>query len=63
MSPMSDAPARSASDVEKTVTDVIQDLTAGRVGRGAAEQIKDAAERRIGKATRDESFHRAVNRP
>jgi hypothetical protein len=55
-----DTPTRTGADVEKTVREVLGDLTAGRVNKGSAEQIKSAAEHRIKKATGDEALHRAV---
>jgi hypothetical protein len=55
-----DAPTRTGADVEKTVRDVLGDLTAGRVNKGSAEQIKGAAEHRIKSAEKDESLHRAI---
>jgi len=57
---MSETSTRTGADIEKTVTEVLGDLAAGRISKGQAHQIKDGAERRIKEAERTDSFHRAT---
>lgn len=59
---MADLP-RSASDVEKTVVDILGDLQSGRVDAPVARNIRDAAEGRIKASEQERAVHRAINRP
>jgi hypothetical protein len=52
---------RSGSDVEKGLTDVLNDLARDRIGKGAAEQLKGAAEQSIKRQTRDGSLNGAIS--
>lgn len=54
------ATERSPSDVEKTVEHILGDLRGRAIGRGVAEQIRDAATGRVKQVESDESFHRAI---
>lgn len=53
---------RTAGDVEKTVTDVLEDLSKGRVDQAQAEQIHDAAGRAVQRHEKTKSIGRAINR-
>lgn len=57
---MSETSTRTGADIEKTVTEVLGDMAAGRISRGQAHQIKDGAERRIKDADRSDAFHHAT---
>lgn len=46
--------------VEKTINDVLDILAKDKVGRGAAEQIKGAAEQSIRRQTRDGGLNDAI---
>lgn len=51
---------RKASDVERTVTDVLDDLSAKRIDGAVAERIRDAADRRVGQVNREGALHRSI---
>jgi hypothetical protein len=51
---------RTGSDVEKTFTDVLDDLAHDRLSQPAAEQIKDAAQGSIKRGERSGALRRAI---
>lgn len=58
--PLTAVDERKPADIEKTITDVLQDLRGKDVSGGAAKQIRDAATERVRQVESDQSFHRAI---
>lgn len=52
---------REGHTVEKTAEDCIADIASGRLSRGMTEKIKDAADTRISRETRDDGVRKAFN--
>ena len=51
---------RTPADVEKTVVDVLDDLTHNRVSGGAAEQVKGAAEQSLARQQKNKTLNDAI---
>jgi hypothetical protein len=56
------AEERSGAIVEQTINEVLGDLANNRVSKGAAEQLKGAAEQSIKRQTGGEALGRAIRR-